>query len=569
MPVTRLLFPSVLLFTMLVIAACSQNNSAYKQGRKPGVSISGVNTGEVKKYEKFEMVLDLKNVKWKNPYDPADIDISAEFSSPSGEIYRVFGFFDDYKGAGKWKIRFSPSETGIYKYQVFIKDGTATGQSDTASFEAVDSPHHGWIKQADSNPHYFSYHDGTSYYAVGVYSPWGNNAEVFKTFRENKANFFAIWDIPYGGFVNDAGIIEDSLGYYNQEKLGQIDSLLTILENDNVEMMFAIWPHDLFSETVWSAQWKINPYSKITSAENVYGDSLAWAYQKMKYRYLIARFAHSRSWGIWELINEMDGTDGWAKGHHDEAYTWVDKCVRFFHENDPYRHPVTASFSGGFEQYREPLYRLTDVPNIHVYPAQGWIPKYPADSIRSDMYNFAWASRRFTDRFEKPSIFGEAGADLTYFKPGSPEYHISYHNQIWASLANGLAGTPVWWAYDIMKGEDWEQLKHLSEFAAVLDISRLPYKPAEAEAAGADVYVMDGGTSAFGWLRVYDRAPGGSKKITIRKTGTGTFNVSWYDCWTGKTVKTENASCTDGRMTLYAPLNGLGHPDIAFRISSL
>ena len=185
------------------------------------------------------------------------------------------------------------------------------------------------------------------------------------------------------------------------------------------------------------------------------------------------------------------------------------------------------------------------------------------------MYNFAWAAHRFWDSFEKPAIFGEAGADLTYFKPGSREYHISYHNQIWASLANGLAGTPVWWAYDIMKSEDWEQLKHLSEFAAVLDISKLPYKPAEAEAAGADVYVMDGGTSAFGWLRSYEKATGGSKKITITKPGTGTFIVSWYDCWTGKTVKTEKASCKDGRMMLSAPLSGLGHPDLAFRISSL
>ncbi len=160
----------------------------------------------------------------------------------------------------------------------------------------------------------------------------------------------AIWDISYGGFVNSTGIIENEPGRYNQEKLGRIDSMLTILEKDNIKLMFAIWPHDLFSKTVWAAQWEQNPYSKLTDVENVYSDTLVWKYQKMKYRYMIARFAHSRSWGIWELINEMDGTDGWAKGHHQEAYAWVEKCVSYFAENDPYHHPVTASFSGGFEQ---------------------------------------------------------------------------------------------------------------------------------------------------------------------------------------------------------------------------
>ena len=164
---------------------------------------------------------------------------------------------------------------------------------------------------------------------------------------------------------------------------------------------------------------------------------------------MIARYSYSRSMGIWELINEMNGTDGWAKGRRREALDWVKKCDQYFQENDPYNHPVTASFSGGLTEYREELYQRNDIPNIHLYPSQGWPMKYPEDKLRSDLYNFAWAARRFWDGFEKPAIFGEAGADLTYFKPTSAEYHISYHNQIWAALTNGLSSTPVWWAYEI------------------------------------------------------------------------------------------------------------------------
>ena len=76
--------------------------------------------------------------------------------------------------------------------------------------------------------------------------------------------------------------------------------------------LFAIWPHDLLSKTVWAARWLQNPYSQLIDVDDVYSDSLVWEYQKQKYRYMIARFAHSRSMGVWELINEMNGTDGWA-----------------------------------------------------------------------------------------------------------------------------------------------------------------------------------------------------------------------------------------------------------------
>ncbi len=563
----RYLIPGLLVLTLFFLHGCANQDKKYPQGRNIEVLISGINSEQVKKYEKFELVVDLINVKYNNPYDQADIDLYALFTAPSGQNIKINGFFDDYMGANKWKIRFSPGETGVYKYQVFVTDGSAKGETESGSFTAVDSEHHGWIRPSVRNPHYFTHDDGTTYYGVGAYSPWGNDEKVFRTFAENKANFFAIWDINYGGFVNDAGILEEKLGEYNQQKMGEIDSLLTILEKDDIKLMYAIWPHDLFSETVWAHQWHLNPYSQITTVENVYSDSLAWEYQKMKYRYMIARFAHSRSWGIWELINEMDGTDGWAKGHHAEAYKWVDKCQKYFIENDPYRHPMTASFSGGFKQYRDTLYRLTEIPNIHLYPAQGWIPKYPDDSLRSDMYNFAWASKRFWDNFEKPAILGEAGADLTYYKPESEEYHISYHNQIWASLANGLAVTPVWWTASIMNENDWKQLKYLSEFVDDIDFANLPYKPVLAEAANADVYFMDSGEKGFGWARAVRINKIDNTKLTLIKPEKGNYNIEWFDTWTGKTVKSENITSGNGRLVITVPVNDHKYQDIAFKIS--
>jgi len=388
----------------------------------------------------------------------------------------------------------------------------------------------------------------------------------FNTFVEHKANLFAIWDITYGGFVNGTGLIEEELGRYNQLKLGRIDSMLSIFEQSGIKLMYALWPHDLFSETVWAAQWKINPYSRLIDVDDVYSDSLVWEYQKQKYRYMIARFAHSRSMGIWELINEMNGTDGWAHGRHQECYDWVEKCDKYFEENDPYNHPVTASFSGGFSEYREKLYTLNDIPNIHMYPAQGWELKYPDDTMRSAMYNYAWASRRFWDNFEKPAIFGEAGAGLAYYPVNEENYHISYHNQIWASLSNGLASTPVWWDFPVLTDDDWDQLKILSEFVSDIDVANKPFKPLQMSAEGLDIYSMGTQNEAFGWGRSVENDDISASEFIVRGLEDGSYQISWSDPWTGKPLATLSGKSKKGECSLIVPVLDKAHPDIVFKV---
>ncbi|NQV35999.1 MAG: DUF5060 domain-containing protein, partial [Phycisphaeraceae bacterium] len=226
----------------------------------PSVQVSHVNTETVKTYEKFEIHLALSGVEIQNPYDPEDVDLYAQFKSPAGKTIRINGFYDNYQDADQWTLRFSPDVVGDWTYQVFVEDNGRTAKSVTAHFTAVDSKHHGWILPSDKNPHYFKHHDGTSYFAVGVYSPWRNTLARLDTFAEHNANLLAIWDIGYGGMVNGAGVIEEELGRYNQEKLGRLDTFITELEARDIKLMYAIWPHDLFSATVWAAQWDKNPY---------------------------------------------------------------------------------------------------------------------------------------------------------------------------------------------------------------------------------------------------------------------------------------------------------------------
>ena len=88
----------------------------------PEVFVTEVNSTIIKKYEKFEIFLELRNVKFKNPFDPDDIDLYALFQAPSGKEIRINGFYDDYENVNQWKIRFSPNEIGTYSYRVFVKN---------------------------------------------------------------------------------------------------------------------------------------------------------------------------------------------------------------------------------------------------------------------------------------------------------------------------------------------------------------------------------------------------------------------------------------------------------------
>jgi hypothetical protein len=532
----------------------------------PTVQISKVNTDTVKKYEKFEITLELSGVEIRNPYDSDDIDLYALFESPTGKSIRINGFYDNYRNADQWTLRFSPNLVGNWTYQVFVDDNGRTGKSSTAHFTAVDSTHHGWIQPSEKNPHYFKHDDGTSYFAIGVYSPWRNNISRLDTFAEHHANLLAIWDIGYGGMVNGAGVIEEELGRYNQEKLGRLDSFITELEARDIKLMYAIWPHDLFSATVWAAEWDKNPYRDITDVVDVYQSEAAWEYQKKKYRYLVARYAYSRSMGIWEIINEMNGTDGWAQGRHQQALDWVSKVDQWFADNDPYDHPTTASFSGGFREYRPALYERNDIPNLHVYPQQGWKQHYPDDQLRSAMYNYAWASRRFWENFDKPALFGEAGADLAYFNVKQEAYHDTYHNAIWATLANGLAGIPVWWQFRHVSARDWDHLQHLATFVAEIDVANQPYTLATIVAQGADAYALNTESNAFGWIRSYTAANIGGTQIVIEGLGSDSFDVSWFDTWSGTVISTETHSVTDDKLSITAPTLLVDHPDIAFKI---
>jgi len=539
-------------------------------GAPPEVAVLQVNATTVGLYEKFEVILDLKNADYVNPYNPEEIDIQANFISPSAKQWKIFGFFDDYNGVAQWKIRFAPNEIGQWSYSIQATDKDGTGASEIFQFDAAESDHHGWIHVSQTNPRYLEYDNGTSFYGVGMYVAWNLTVERLDALQASDANIYAMWNINYGGYISSYGLIENELGKYNQPKCGRMDEMFEMSEQRGLKVMFCPWPHDLFSNTVWAHIWHQNPYRLICDVKEVYSDSLCWEYQKKQYRYLIARWGYSRALAIWEIINEINGTDGWVYGRRTEALNWVKKVHDYFQENDPYNHPTTASKSGGYSDYYEPqLYAYTDLPNIHIYEYQNWPVKASNNLPWSSMQNFAFVARRLWDGFPKPAIIGEANV-YTQLQ-NLPTAPIAYHNAIWSAMSNGLAMTPMWWKLDEVDNSLLDRMRHFSKFVSQIDFINESKKHFKSLTDEYDVFGMHGDSTAFGWIRHRNGAQITEKLFSfadVLSLGFEAYKIDYYNPWNGEWFASRIAAVVDETIMDKIPKLDAKIPDVAFYMQS-
>ncbi|MDZ7374367.1 MAG: DUF5060 domain-containing protein [candidate division KSB1 bacterium] len=537
---------------------------------QPRVSIRSTNRQSVGLYEKFEAVANVENVVFTNPYDPEQIALWAEFLSPSGRQWRIPGFYDNYESRNEWKVRFAPNELGPWSFRLVLSNQGSTVTSEEGSFWAEASPHHGWIRPSPVNRHYFVHDDGTPFYGIAFYYPWGvsNGSSGLARFQQFGGNIFGYWNIMYG---NEGRIIESlvsGIGRYDQAKCGRIDQILEWAESRNLMVMLAIWPHDLLSNTVWAHQWHNNPYNTVCDVRDFYSSEEAWRYQEKQYRYLIARWGYSRALAIWEIVNEINGTDGWESGRQQEATAWVARVHQFFKQNDPYQHPTTASMSGGW--YWSDGYRYVDLPNVHLYET-GWSAQFPNDPLRSSYYLYHRIAQQLYTDFDKPAIMGEAGYTDSYgrFNVPSPEYTALFHNALWASWAGGLAASPFWWAFNYGPIATDDLLKQLRAFGTVVrdfPYAYCPLRPADLQVESCDAFGMAADTAAFGWIRHGQGKRLGAHGFTLRGLRDTTYVVEWFDTWLGQRRAITYHRVRDGILRTTLPARVLDSPDVAFII---
>jgi hypothetical protein len=510
--------------------------AAFSLQAAPAITAVVKNPEPAGKYEKLELTVAL-TATYTNAYDPDQIDLSAQFTAPSGKLWKINGF---YNGA-VWLIRFAANETGDWKYAVSVKDATGTATGPAGAFTCAASQHHGWVRVAP-NQRYLCYDDGTSFYGVGACHAWSVSTNTLDQMQALGFNTYVYWN---GTYYFDGGnsLIESrasGLGKYDQAKCARLDNLLDWSEARDIAMILVLLPHDYGCQNMggWPAKWQLNPYGDIVSCDNYYSDATSWAYQQKQYRYIIARWGYSRGLSSWQTVDEISGTCGW-RASQAAANEWTAKIASFFHAHDPFQHPTTASHGNFWDEGNQ----ANDLPNTELY----------GNSAPSNIVSIV---HRLWDGYSKPCIMGETGIDRN---------SAAVHGKLWSSLAAGIAVTPLLWQFN----QGWNasvsaQFPAFNNFIADIHFGGLTH-PAQAKVAVPDAgaWGITSDQITFGWIT----GAIAGKSLQVNGLAGGSYRIEWWDCATGTAISTATAAAASGSITSDIP--AASQSDLAYKIIHL
>jgi hypothetical protein len=199
---------AICLAGMLCAVFCAAGRA---EQRTLGLQASAQTVG---RYEKIEFTLSGIG-EYANPFDPYEVDIMLEFTTPRGGKLRLPAFYEqEYRreqherggrpadwfypvGRPVWKARFAPSETGRYSCVARLRDRNGTAQSKPVTFSCVPSTRKGYVRASPQDRRFLAFDDGSPFFAVGQNAAFvkelRDTEAIFRHMAAQGANFARIW----------------------------------------------------------------------------------------------------------------------------------------------------------------------------------------------------------------------------------------------------------------------------------------------------------------------------------------------------------------------------------------
>jgi hypothetical protein len=364
---------------------------------------------------------------------------------------------------------------------------------------------------------------------------------------ENGENFVMWWPSWGSNYIQ---------GTYDDYALGPmevIDFVLRDAETKGATLSYTVWTHQYLRTGAhpWGDdRWQLNGFSDLTDIWGFFTEPEAKAWQENYYRYIIARWAHSPAIAMWQTITEINGTE--ANDQTDPWHEWVN---RYFQENDPYRHPTTATMSGSVDWPTG--HAEMDITQVHLY-------EFQEDPIEAAAQVADW-TRLMWEREEKPNWIGEYG------QRGQQFYPEMMHNSNWAALGAGASITPIEWNdlasyghFDEAMGDDMARFATFVEEVPLASLApeALAIAISDPEVRGWAVAGDNGGVA---WVQDYALEGSSIEEIradtTLREGVTltldpivaGSWTVTPYDTWQGIWLDEISVSCPGGPCPVLLP----------------
>ncbi|MBC7328090.1 DUF5060 domain-containing protein [bacterium] len=410
------------------------------------------NAKQVKAYGKFELTLDI-DATFDNPFDPNDISVFAYFTSPSGKTIKVRGFyFQDYeitpgglkrKGEPIWKVRFSPTEEGTYRYYILVKDRNGEAKSKEESFQVKGKEGEGFIRRSEKSPYYLRFDSGKSFFAIGENMCWGsleNYERWLKELGDSGGNYIRVWMCPWHLSLEwsptDPGAQGDyqGLGKYALDNAWRVDKLIEMAHKNGIYIMLCLGYHGELSDQqlyFGEQRWEFNPYNKKNGGPcekpgDFWTNEIARKFYKQRLEYIVARWGYSTNILSYEFWNEVNA-----------PASWVEEMANYVKSIDPFKHLCTTTY-GDDAVWR---IRNMDYSQIHHYG----VGDQPDFTLL-----FHNACREHTEKFQKPFLIGEFGIDFRKSDVNYDEKGLgtSMHNGMWSALMSRSMGTAMIWYWD-------------------------------------------------------------------------------------------------------------------------
>ena len=275
--------------------------------------------------------------KYDKPYISTEID--AVFKHSDGTTITLPGF---WKEGDTWAVRFSPTKTGTWTYEVTCKDEKNTGLNGSGTIKATATTSenalnkHGFVK-VEKDVHYYMYNDGTPFFWLADtnwHAPTNVSTEVcnypgctcgnqFKHIVDDRvAKGFTVYQTY---FVPGAGNGEKSVwldsGKYEKPNTDvfndKVDAMFSYLHEKGMVIALGLGCHN---STMSSSGWDADTYLRFA-------------------RYIVARYAcYSIVWLSGQEITNKEKAAEKGKTVF-EAYCEMSEKIE---ELDGYKHPNSA-----------------------------------------------------------------------------------------------------------------------------------------------------------------------------------------------------------------------------------
>jgi hypothetical protein len=437
-----------------------------------------------------------------DPFDTADVELSAEIVDPAGAATRVrLFYFEDFlfdtadtdaklvpHGHPEFRMRYLPLTVGAHQITVTGSiGGVAVALPPvTVKVGAAAPDWRGFIRRCAEDDRLLVY-GGTDkeFFGIGVNvrSPYDNRyrssfpytkwrhmnlamyRSLFETYAKAGINVVEVWMSPWWlalEWIHDAPG-NHGVGYMNPWRAWKLDLLFEWAAEFDIRIVLLLNNHGKFS-TWCDADWPRSPYNtarggRLQSPEQYFSDAWAKGTFKRFLDYAVARWGYSPNLLCWKLFSEIDLTGTQAGWYHSPSVlAWHREMGAYVKSIDPNRHLVTTHWSDNYNKVNEPLARVPELDMLT-------LDAYYHGSGANQLYNIVHATGAFSTRLKKPCVITEFGGSPW----GDTMAHLlnQHHLGLWSGYFSGLASVPCFWWFPMLEEKQmYQAYSGLSAFVA-------------------------------------------------------------------------------------------------------